>query len=242
MALSVEDYIRIAEIQNRPKSLKELILPEAVRFGSQALGAGVGHLFGGGGRADEEQALNQRLADLYAGREWNAQNYQARLANQYDTGIGAMKRRLQHAGLENYAKEFGINVDPSLYVPPTFPQTFQTSYQDARGMGVSPLAGTELDTSGRSGGGGWKKWLPIAAMAAPFIPGVGPALGKVLPALAGLLGLGGQKPIPSTPWMDVLPLPSPVYPVRRPSMQTPSYTPPSVTPYATQPWDIDWTR
>ena len=236
MALSVEDYIRIAEIQNRPKSLKELILPEAVRFGSQALGAGVGHLFGGGGRADEEQALNQRLADLYAGREWNAQNYQARLANQYDTGIGAMKRRLQHAGLENYAKEFGINVDPSLYVPPTFPQTFQTSYQDARGIRPNPLAGTELDTSGRGGGGGWKKWLPIAAMAAPFIPGVGPALGKVLPALAGLLGLGGQRPIPSTPRMEVLPLPSPVYP------QTPSYTPPSVTPYATQPWDIDWTR
>ena len=236
MALSVEDYIRIAEIQNRPKSLKELILPEAVRFGSQALGAGVGHLFGGGGRADEEQALNQRLADLYAGREWNAQNYEAQLAHQLASGIGAMKRRLQHAGLENYAKEFGINVDPTLYVPPALPQTFQTAYQDARGMGVSPLAGTELDTSGRGGGGGWKKWIPIAAMAAPFIPGVGPALGKVLPALAGLLGLGGQKPIPSTPRMEVLPLPSPVYP------QTPSYTPPSVTPYATQPWDIDWTR
>ena len=82
-------------------------------------------------------------------------------------------------------------------------------------MGVSPLAGTELDTSGRGGGGGWKKWLPIAAMAAPFIPGVG----KVLPALAGLLGLGGQRPIPSTPRMEVLPL-----------------------PYAAQPWDIDWTR
>jgi len=203
----------------RPKTLKELILPEAVRFGSQALGAGVGHLFGGGGRADEEQALNQRLADLYAGREWNAQNYEAQLAHQLASGIGAMKRRLQHAGLENYAKEFGINVDPSLYVPPTFPQTFQTSYQDARGIRPNPLAGTELDTSGRGGGGGWKKWLPIAAMAAPFIPGVGPALGKVLPALAGLLGLGGQRPIPSTPRMEVLPL-----------------------PYATQPWDIDWTR
>ena len=220
----------------QPRTLKELLLPEAVRFGSQALGAGVGHLFGGGGRADEEQALNQRLADLYAGREWNAQNYEAQLAHQLASGIGAMKRRLQHAGLENYAKEFGINVDPTLYVPPALPQTFQTSYQDARGIRPNPLAGTELDTSGRGGGGGWKKWLPIAAMAAPFIPGVGPALGKVLPALAGLLGLGGQRPIPSTPRMDVLPLPSPVYP------QTPSYTPPSVTPYATQPWDIDWTR
>ena len=222
----------------RPRTLKELLLPEAVRFGSQALGAGVGHLFGGGdrSRAEEDRALDRRLADLYAGREWNAQNYQAGLANQYDTGIGAMKRRLQHAGLENYAKEFGLELDPTLYVPPALPQTFQTAYQDARGIRPNPLAGTELDTSGRGGGGGWKKWLPIAAMAAPFIPGVGPALGKVLPALAGLLGLGGQKPIPSTPRMEVLPLPSPVYP------QTPSYTPPSVTPYATQPWDIDWTR
>ena len=58
MALSVEDYIRIAEIQNRPKSLQELIIPEAVRFGSQALGAGIGHLFGGGGRADDEEQKN----------------------------------------------------------------------------------------------------------------------------------------------------------------------------------------
>jgi hypothetical protein len=199
MALSVEDYIRIAEIQNRPKSLKELILPEAVRFGSQALGAGVGHLFGGGGRADEEQALNQRLADLYAGREWNAQNYEAQLAHQMASGIGAMKRRLQHAGLENYAKEFGINVDPTLYVPPALPQTFQTAYQDARGMGVNPLAGTELDTSGRGGGGGWKKWLPVAAMAASFIPGVGPALSKALPALGTLFGLGGGGGITGGP-------------------------------------------
>jgi len=222
----------------RPKTLKELILPEAVRFGSQALGAGVGHLFGGGDRrrAEEDRALDRRLADLYAGREWNAQNYEAQLAHQLASGIGATQRRLQHAGLDRYAQSRGLELDPTLYVPPALPQTFQTAYQDARGMGVSPLAGTELDTSGRGGGGGWKKWLPIAAMAAPFIPGVGPALGKVLPALAGLLGLGGQRPIPSTPRMEVLPLPSPVYP------QTPSYTPPSVTPYATQPWDIDWTR
>ena len=190
------DISGIIESLGRQKTLKELILPEAVRFGSQALGAGVGHLFGGGdrSRAEEDRALDRRLADLYAGREWNAQNYQAGLANQYDTGIGAMKRRLQHAGLENYAKEFGINVDPSLYVPPTFPQTFQTSYQDARGAGVSPLAGTELDTSGRGGGGGWKKWLPVAAMAARFIPGVGPALGAILPALSTAYGQGGGTP------------------------------------------------
>ena len=192
MPLTVEDIIRITEAQRKPKDLKELIIPEAVRFGSQALGAGIGHLFGGGGRADDEEQKN--LAHLFAGREWNAQNYQAGLANQYDTGIGAMKRRLQHAGLENYAKEFGINVDPSLYVPPTFPQTFQTAYQDARGMGVSPLAGTELDTSGRGGGGGWKKWLPVAAMAARFIPGVGPALGAILPALSTAYGQGGGTP------------------------------------------------
>ena len=192
MALSVEDYIRIAEIQNRPKSLQELIIPEAVRFGSQALGAGIGHLFGGGGRADDEE--QKKLGHLFAGREWNAQNYQAGLANQYDAGIGAMKRRLQHAGLENYANEFGINVDPSLYVPPTFPQTFQTSYQDARGAGVSPLAGTELDTSRKKGGGFWgavRKIAPIAAMGARFLPGVGPALGAILPALSTAYGLGG---------------------------------------------------
>ena len=213
------DIAGIIESLGRPKTLKELILPEAVRFGSQALGAGVGHLFGGGdrSRAEEDRALDRRLADLYAGREWNAQNYQAGLANQYDTGIGAMKRRLQHAGLENYAKEFGINVDPSLYVPPTFPQTFQTAYQDARGMGVSPLAGTELDTSGRGGGGGWKKWLPAAALASSFLPI--PGVGGWLPKLIGLLGGAGAA-----------------------SSATPSYTPPSVTPYATQPWDIDWTR
>ena len=181
----------------RPRTLKELILPEAVRFGSQALGAGVGHLFGGGdrSRAEEDRALDRRLADLYAGREWNAQNYQAGLANQYDTGIGAMKRRLQHAGLENYAKEFGINVDPSLYVPPTFPQTFQTSYQDARGIRPNPLAGTELDTSGRSGGGGWKKWLPAAALASSFLPI--PGVGGWLPKLIGLLG--GAASAQSTP-------------------------------------------
>ena len=192
MPLTVEDIIRITEAQRKPKDLKELIIPEAVRFGSQALGAGIGHLFGGGGRADDEE--QKKLAHLFAGREWNAQNYQAGLANQYDAGIGAMKRRLQHAGLENYANEFGINVDPSLYVPPTFPQTFQTAYQDARGMGVSPLAGTELDTSGRGGGGGWKKWLPVAAMAARFIPGVGPALGAILPALSTAYGQGGGTP------------------------------------------------
>ena len=215
MALSVEDYIRIAEIQNRPKSLQELIIPEAVRFGSQALGAGIGHLFGGGGRADDEE--QKKLGHLFAGREWNAQNYQAGLANQYDAGIGAMKRRLQHAGLENYANEFGINVDPSLYVPPTFPQTFQTSYQDARGIRPNPLAGTELDTSGRGGGGGWKKWLPAAALASSFLPI--PGVGGWLPKLIGLLGGAGAA-----------------------SSATPSYTPPSVTPYATQPWDIDWTR
>jgi len=181
----------------RPRTLKELILPEAVRFGSQALGAGVGHLFGGGdrSRAEEDRALDRRLADLYAGREWNAQNYQAGLANQYDTGIGAMKRRLQHAGLENYAKEFGINVDPSLYVPPTFPQTFQTSYQDARGIRPNPLAGTELDTSGRGGGGGWKKWLPAAALASSFLPI--PGVGGWLPKLIGLLG--GAASAQSTP-------------------------------------------
>ena len=100
------DISGIIESLGRQKTLKELILPEAVRFGSQALGAGVGHLFGGGdrSRAEEDRALDRRLADLYAGREWNAQNYQAGLANQYDTGIGAMKRRLQPAGLENYAK------------------------------------------------------------------------------------------------------------------------------------------
>ena len=225
---NIADYI---EALGKPKPLSEMLIPGAIQAGTGILSG----LLARGGQQGPS-AEQQRLADLYAGREWNAQNYQAGLANQYDTGIGAMKRRLQHAGLENYAKEFGINVDPTLYVPPALPQTFQTAYQDARGMGVSPLAGTELDTSGRGGGGGWKKWLPIAAMAAPFIPGVGPALGKVLPALAGLLGLGGQRPIPSTPRMEVLPLPSPVYP------QTPSYTPPSVTPYATQPWDIDWTR
>jgi hypothetical protein len=213
------DIAGIIESLGRPKTLKELILPEAVRFGSQALGAGVGHLFGGGdrSRAEEDRALDRRLADLYAGREWNAQNYQAGLANQYDTGIGAMKRRLQHAGLENYAKEFGINVDPSLYVPPTFPQTFQTSYQDARGIRPNPLAGTELDTSGRGGGGGWKKWLPAAALASSFLPI--PGVGGWLPKLIGLLGGAGAA-----------------------SSATPSYTPPSVTPYATQPWDIDWTR
>jgi hypothetical protein len=191
------DIAGIIESLGRPKTLKELILPEAVRFGSQALGAGVGHLFGGGGRADEEQALNQKLADLYAGREWNAQNYQAGLSNQYDAGIGAMKRRLQHAGLENYAKEFGINVDPSLYVPPTFPQTFQTSYQDARGIRPNPLAGTELDTSGRSGGGGWKKWLPAAALASSFLPI--PGVGGWLPKLIGLLGGGASAAGAYTP-------------------------------------------
>jgi len=197
MALSVEDYIRIAEIQNRPKSLKELILPEAVRFGSQALGAGVGHLFGGGDRrrAEEDRALDRRLADLYAGREWNAQNYEAQLAHQLASGIGAMKRRLQHAGLENYAKEFGLELDPTLYVPPALPQTFQTAYQDARGMGVSPLAGTELDTSGRGGGGGWKKWLPVAALASSFLPI--PGVGGWLPKLIGLLG--GAASAQSTP-------------------------------------------
>ena len=183
---NIEDYI---EAIGRQKSLKELILPEAVRFGSQALGAGIGHLFGGGDRrrAEEDRERSQKLADLYGGREWDAQNYQAGLANQYDVGIGATQRRLQHAGLDRYAESRGLELDPTLYVPPTFPQTFQTSYQDARGMGVNPHAGTELDTSGRGGGGGWKKWLPIAAMGASLIPGVG----KVLPALAGLFGLGG---------------------------------------------------
>ena len=191
------DISGIIESLGRQKTLKELILPEAVRFGSQALGAGVGHLFGGGdrSRAEEDRALDRRLADLYAGREWNAQNYQAGLANQYDTGIGAMKRRLQHAGLENYAKEFGINVDPSLYVPPTFPQTFQTSYQDARGIRPNPRAGTELDTSGRGGGGGWKKWLPAAALASSFLPI--PGVGGWLPKLIGLLG--GAASAQSTP-------------------------------------------
>lgn len=190
---NIEDYIKALGGQ---KSLKELILPEAVRFGSQALGAGVGHLFGGGdrSRAEEDRALDRRLADLYAGREWNAQNYQAGLANQYDVGIGATQRRLQHAGLDRYAQSRGLELDPTMYVPPAFPQTFQTSYQDARGAGVSPLAGTELDTSGRGGGGGWKKWLPVAAMAARFIPGVGPALGAILPALSTAYGQGGGTP------------------------------------------------
>ena len=130
---NIEDYIKALGGQ---KSLKELILPEAVRFGSQALGAGVGHLFGGGdrSRAEEDRALDRRLADLYAGREWNAQNYQAGLANQYDVGIGATQRRLQHAGLDRYAESRGLELDPTLYVPPAFPQTFQTSYQDARGL------------------------------------------------------------------------------------------------------------
>ena len=191
---NIEDYIKALGGQ---KSLKELILPEAVRFGSQALGAGVGHLFGGGdrSRAEEDRALDRRLADLYAGREWNAQNYQAGLANQYDVGIGATQRRLQHAGLDRYAQSRGLELDPTMYVHPAFPQTFQTSYQDARGMGVNPHAGTELDTSGRGGGGGgWKTWAPLAAMGASFIPGVGPALGKVLPALGALFGLGGGTP------------------------------------------------
>jgi len=192
MPLTVEDYIRIAEIQNRPKDLKELIIPEAVRFGSKALGAGIGHLFGGEGRADDEEQKD--LAHLFAGREWNAQNYQAGLSNQYDMGIGATQRRLQHAGLDRYAKSRGLELDPTMYVPPAFPQTFQTSYQDARGAGVGPHAGTELDTSGRGGGGGWKKWLPVAAMAARFIPGVGPALGAILPALSTAYGQGGGTP------------------------------------------------
>ena len=187
---NISDYIKALGQQ---KSLKELILPEAVRFGSQALGAGIGHLFGGGDRrrAEEDRERSQKLADLYGGREWDAQNYQAGLANQYDVGIGATQRRLQHAGLDRYAESRGLELDPTLYVPPTFPQTFQTSYQDARGMGVNPHAGTELDTSGRGGGGGWKTWAPLAAMGASFIPGVGPALGKVLPALGALFGLGG---------------------------------------------------
>jgi len=189
MPLTVEDIIRITEAQRKPKDLKELIIPEAVRFGSQALGAGIGHLFGGGGRADDEE--QKKLAHLFAGREWNAQNYQAGLSNQYDVGIGATQRRLQHAGLDRYAKSRGLELDPTMYVPPAFPQTFQTSYQDARGMGVNPHAGTELDTSGRGGGGGWKKWLPVAAMAARFIPGVGPALGAILPALSTAYGQGG---------------------------------------------------
>ena len=192
MPLTVEDIIRITEAQRKPKDLKELIIPEAVRFGSQALGAGIGHLFGGGGRADDEE--QKKLAHLFAGREWNAQNYQAGLSNQYDVGIGATQRRLQHAGLDRYAKSRGLELDPTMYVPPAFPQTFQTSYQDARGAGVSPLAGTELDTSGRGGGGGWKKWLPVAAMAARFIPGVGPALGAILPALSTAYGQGGGTP------------------------------------------------
>ena len=219
---NISDYIKALGQQ---KSLKELILPEAVRFGSQALGAGVGHLFGGGdrSRAEEDRALDRRLADLYAGREWNAQNYQAGLANQYDTGIGAMKRRLQHAGLENYAKEFGINVDPSLYVPPTFPQTFQTSYQDARGMSVNPHAGTELDTSGRSGGGGWKKWAPLAMLGASFIPGVGPALGKILPALGTLFGLGGGGGITGGPESWNPGITGPIIP----SGSLPAWNPPS---------------
>jgi len=188
---NISDYI---EALGGQKSLKELILPEAVRFGSQALGAGVGYLAGGGDRrrALEDRERSQKLADLYGGREWDAQNYQAGLANQYDVGIGATQRRLQHAGLDRYAKSRGLELDPTMYIPPALPQTFQTSYQDARGAGVSPLAGTELDTSRRGGGGGWKKWLPIAAMGASFIPGVGPALGRILPALStALLGGGG---------------------------------------------------
>ena len=192
MPLTVEDIIRITEAQRKPKDLKELIIPEAVRFGSQALGAGIGHLFGGGGRADDEE--QKKLAHLFAGREWNAQNYQAGLSNQYDVGIGATQRRLQHAGLDRYAKSRGLELDPTLYVPPAFPQTFQTSYQDARGL-VDPShqqwLDSELNTSRKKGGGGWKKWLPIAATAASIIPGVGPALGKILPALGTLFQLGG---------------------------------------------------
>ena len=183
----------------QPRTLKELLLPEAVRFGSQALGAGVGHLFGGGdrSRAEEDRALDRRLADLYAGREWNAQNYEAQLAHQLASGIGATQRRLQHAGLDRYAQSRGLELDPTLYVPPALPQTFQTAYQDARGMGVSPLAGTELDTSGRGGGGGWKKWLPVAALASSFLPI--PGVGGWLPKLIGLLGGGASAAGAYTP-------------------------------------------
>ena len=62
-------------------------------------------------------------------------------------------------------------------------------------MGVSPLAGTELDTSGRGGGGGWKKWLPAAALASSFLPI--PGVGGWLPKLIGLLG--GAASAQSTP-------------------------------------------
>lgn len=185
---NISDYI---EALGKPKPLSEMLIPGAIQAGTGILS---GLLARGGQGPSAEQ---QKLADLFAGREWNAQNYQAGLSNQYDVGIGAMKRRLQHAGLENYAKEFGINVDPSLYVPPTFPQTFQTSYQDARGIRPNPLAGTELDTSGRGGGGGWKKWLPAAALASSFLPI--PGVGGWLPKLIGLLGGGASAAGAYTP-------------------------------------------
>ena len=193
---NISDYIKALGGQ---KSLKQLIIPEAVRFGSKALGAGVGYLAGGGDRrrALEDRERSQKLADLYGGREWNAQNYQAGLANQYDVGIGATQRRLQHAGLERYAKSRGLELDPTMYIPPAFPQTFQTPYQDARGMGVNPQLGTELDTSRKKGGGFWgavRKIAPFAAMGASLLPGVGPALGAILPALGTLYGQGGGTP------------------------------------------------
>jgi hypothetical protein len=188
---NISNYI---DALRKPRPLRELLIPGAIQAGTGILSG----LLARGGQQGSS-AEQQRLADLYAGREWNAQNYEAQLAHQLASGIGATQRRLQHAGLDRYAQSRGLELDPTLYVPPALPQTFQTAYQDARGMGVSPLAGTELDTSGRGGGGGWKKWLPIAAMAAPFIPGVGPALGKVLPALGALFGLGGGGGITGGP-------------------------------------------
>ena len=185
---NIADYI---EALGKPKPLSEMLIPGAIQAGTGILS---GLLARGGQGPSAEQ---QKLADLFAGREWNAQNYQAGLANQYDVGIGATQRRLQHAGLDRYAQSRGLELDPTLYVPPTFPQTFQTSYQDARGIRPNPLAGTELDTSGRSGGGGWKKWLPAAALASSFLPI--PGVGGWLPKLIGLLGGGASAAGAYTP-------------------------------------------
>ena len=212
---NISDYI---EALGKPKPLSEMLIPGAIQAGTGI----VSGLLARGGQQGPS-AEQQRLSDLYAGREWNAQNYQAGLANQYDVGIGATQRRLQHAGLDRYAQSRGLELDPTLYVPPTFPQTFQTSYQDARGMGVNPHAGTELDTSGRSGGGGWKKWAPLAMLGASFIPGVGPALGKILPALGTLFGLGGGGGITGGPESWNPGITGPIIP----SGSLPAWNPPS---------------
>jgi len=186
---NISDYI---EALGKPKPLSEMLIPGAIQAGTGILSG----LLARGGQQGPS-AEQQRLADLYAGREWNAQNYEAQLAHQLASGIGATQRRLQHAGLDRYAQSRGLELDPTLYVPPALPQTFQTAYQDARGMGVSPLAGTELDTSGRGGGGGWKKWLPVAALASSFLPI--PGVGGWLPKLIGLLGGGASAAGAYTP-------------------------------------------